>query len=55
MSGLESDSESEPAPDDDVCEELQCEETTYMPFEEEEFGAVSKNHFKSIDSGLIYH
>ncbi|XP_034488250.1 oxysterol-binding protein-related protein 8 isoform X2 [Drosophila innubila] len=39
MSGLESDSESEPAQDDDVCEPLPCEETTYVPFEEEEFGA----------------
>uniref|UniRef100_A0A6P4DYF2 Oxysterol-binding protein n=1 Tax=Drosophila rhopaloa TaxID=1041015 RepID=A0A6P4DYF2_DRORH len=39
MSGLESESESdpaEPAQDDGV--EQQCEETTYVPFTEEEFG-----------------
>ncbi|KAL7729826.1 hypothetical protein ACLKA6_014686 [Drosophila palustris] len=39
LSGLESDSESEPAQEDDVCEPMPCEETTYVPFEEEEFGA----------------
>ncbi|XP_017967024.1 oxysterol-binding protein-related protein 8 isoform X3 [Drosophila navojoa] len=38
MSGLESDSESEPAHEDDVAEQIPCEETTYVPFQEEEFG-----------------
>ncbi|KAH8310299.1 hypothetical protein KR044_000588 [Drosophila immigrans] len=38
MSGLDSDSESEQAPEDDACP-LQCDETPYEPFEEEEFGA----------------
>ncbi|KAH8388468.1 hypothetical protein KR093_007458 [Drosophila rubida] len=38
MSGLDSDSESEQPHDDDVCP-LQCEETSYIPSEEEEFGA----------------
>ncbi|XP_032596196.1 oxysterol-binding protein-related protein 8 isoform X7 [Drosophila grimshawi] len=39
MSGLESDSESEPAQEDDVVDQPPCEETTYVPFQEEEFGA----------------
>jgi len=42
MSGLESESESdpaEPAQEDGV--EQQCEETSYVPFTEEEFGEVS--------------
>lgn len=46
MSGLESDSESEPAHEDDVAEQIPCEETTYVPFQEEEFGEVSgATHF----------
>ncbi|XP_062121907.1 oxysterol-binding protein-related protein 8 isoform X7 [Drosophila sulfurigaster albostrigata] len=39
MSGLDTDSESEQAPDDDGVCPLQCEETPYVPYEEEEFGA----------------
>lgn len=42
MSGPESDSESEPAQDDDNAE--QCggnDETKYLPSDEEEFGEVS--------------
>lgn len=45
MSGLESDSDSEPAHEDDVAEQIPCEETTYVPFQEEEFGEVSATHF----------
>ncbi|XP_017005109.2 oxysterol-binding protein-related protein 8 isoform X3 [Drosophila takahashii] len=37
MSGPESESESDPA-QDDVVDLQQCEETTYVPFTEEEFG-----------------
>ncbi|XP_060648605.1 oxysterol-binding protein-related protein 8 isoform X2 [Drosophila nasuta] len=39
MSGLDTDSESEQAPDDEGVCPLQCEETPYVPYEEEEFGA----------------
>ncbi|KRF83462.1 oxysterol-binding protein-related protein 8 isoform X5 [Drosophila virilis] len=37
MSGLESDSESEAAQEDDL-DQVPCEETCYVPFQEEEFG-----------------
>lgn len=41
MSGPESDSESEPAPDDENTEQSPCEQTEYVPSDEEEFGEVS--------------
>lgn len=42
MSGPESDSESEPAQDDDNAEQCGAnDETKYMPSDEEEFGEVS--------------
>lgn len=46
MSGPESDSESEPAPEDDNAEQSPCEQTEYVPSDEEEFGEVS--------CGIIY-
>lgn len=48
LSGLESESESDPAePVQEDNMEQECEETTYVPFTEEEFGEVSGRKPKS--------
>ncbi|XP_016969112.2 oxysterol-binding protein-related protein 8 isoform X2 [Drosophila rhopaloa] len=54
MSGLESESESdpaEPAQDDGV--EQQCEETTYVPFTEEEFGEQGEQVRPGMDLSKV--
>lgn len=59
MSGLETDSESEPPHEDDAGEQLPCQETSYVPFQEEEFGEVSGRHFAtdefvSVNFGFVF-
>ncbi|EDV94740.1 GH22541 [Drosophila grimshawi] len=53
MSGLESDSESEPAQEDDVVDQPPCEETTYVPFQEEEFGAQGEQVRPGMDLSKV--